>query len=160
MNKVVRIEESEIKNIIESVVNDILSKNAINEDFRDTAKSFASQYANRASEKAKQFGDAAKEKVKKGVDTVKSTIDRVKNADVKSAVRDAAHGVAQDVANDVRGTWNNAKQDSYAKDMRRAFEAFKDACRKFEETGGQLNHQFQSRIQGLENMLNAYAPHA
>ena len=70
----------------------------------------------------------------------------------------AAKQFGNAVKQDVQNTWQGAQRDGSMKDMQKAFNNFKMAVEKFVKNGGQLNPQMNSRISGIEKMLNSYQP--
>lgn len=100
--------------------------------------------------KQKQMGNAAGQKMKQGFNNV------------KQGVQNAANAVQQGYNNvkaDVQQTAQNARQDGSMKDMQKAFNNFKMAVQKFTQNGGKVNPQLNSRIKGIENMMNQYQSH-
>ena len=178
--KVIKLSENDLHQIVESVVSNIIAEGNMDEGLFDTIRSFGSQYGKRAAKKGEEMGAAASEKMRQGFNAAKnaasnavekgkqfgtSAVEKGKSLGAAASKKmrqgyDAAQGAVKNMSNDVKGTWNNAKQDGYAKDMRKAFEKFRMAAEKFQQSGGKLNGQFNSRIKGLENMLNAYVSHS
>lgn len=144
--KVIRLTEEDLRKIIEMAAKKI-NENSENEGFWDTMRSFGGQYKNRGTQKAQELGQAAGQKMHQGYNAVKQGAQRVGNA-----VKNAGNAVKQDVQN----TWTNAKRDSSMKDMQRAFNKFKEALMKYKNSGGQVNPQLNSRVSGIDKMLNGY----
>lgn len=127
-----RLTESELNQIIEESVRSIIAENMEDEGLWDTMKSFGGQYLQRGKEQAQKMGHNVGQKMK---------------------------GAYNTVANDVKNTYKNAQQDGQMKSMIKAFNDFKMAVEKFRANGGKVNNQLNSRIKGIENMMNAYQPH-
>lgn len=148
--KTIRLTEAELHQIIAKSVKNIIKENSTDEGMWDTMKSFAGQYGRRGMDKAKQMGSAAGQKMKQGYNNV------------KQGAKNAANTVQQGYNNvkaDVQQTAQNARQDSSMKDMQKAFNNFKMAVQKFTQNGGKINPQLNSRIKGIENMMNQYQSH-
>lgn len=169
--QLIRLTEEDLNQIIESTVHRIIAENSEDEGLWDSLKSFAGQYKNRGEQKAKEMGKAAGESIKNKYNATKDAAAQKYNA-VKdaanqkyNAVKDAAsqkYNAAKQFGNtvkqDVQNTWQGAQRDGSMKDMQKAFNNFKMAVEKFVKNGGQLNPQMNSRISGIEKMLNSYQP--
>lgn len=147
--QLIRLTEEDLSKIIESTVQRIITENAENEGLWDTVKSFAGQYKNRGNAMARQIGKNAGERMKQGFNATKNAA-----AQKYKAAKEFGNNVKQDVKN----TWQGAQRDSSMKDMQRAFNNFKMAVEKFVNNGGQINPQLNSRISGIDKMLNSYQP--
>jgi uncharacterized protein YukE len=134
--QVLRLTESELNRIIEESVYSIINEEMMNEGWWDTAKSFMGQYGKRGAQKTQELGNAVGSKMKQGYNAVKQGYNNVKT--------------------NVQQTAQNARRDSSMKDMSRAFEAFKAAVEKYRANGGQINNQLNSRIAGIDKMINGY----
>lgn len=151
--QLIRLTEEDLNQIIESTVHRIITENSEDEGLWDSLKSFAGQYKNRGEQKAKEMGKAAGESIKNKYNATKAAAAQKYNA-VKNAANQKYNAVKQDVQN----TWQGAQRDGSMKDMQKAFNNFKMAVEKFVKNGGQLNPQMNSRISGIEKMLNSYQP--
>lgn len=165
--QLIRLTEEDLNQIIESTVQRIITENSEDEGLWDSLKSFAGQYKNRGEQKAKEMGKAAGESIKNKYNATKDAAAQKYNA-VKNAANqkynaakqfgNAAKQFGNAVKQDVQNTWQGAQRDSSMKDMQKAFNNFKMAVEKFVKNGGQLNPQMNSRISGIEKMLNTYQP--
>lgn len=158
--QLIRLTEEDLNQIIESTVHRIITENSEDEGLWDSLKSFAGQYKNRGEQKAKEMGKAAGENIKNKYNATKAAAAQKYNA-VKNAASqkyNAAKQFGNAVKQDVQNTWQGAQRDGSMKDMQKAFNNFKMAVEKFVKNGGQLNPQMNSRISGIEKMLNSYQP--
>lgn len=147
--QLIRLTEEDLNQIIESTVHRIITENSEDEGLWNSLRSFAGQYKNRGEQKAKEMGKAAGERMRQGYNATKDAISQKYNA-----AKDFGKAVKQDV----KDTWQGAQRDGSMKDMQKAFNNFKMAVEKFVKNGGQINPQMNSRISGIEKMLNSYQP--
>lgn len=147
--QLIRLTEEDLNQIIESTVHRIITENSEDEGLWNSLRSFAGQYKNRGEQKAKEMGKAAGERMRQGYNATKDAISQKYNA-----AKDFGKAVKQDV----KDTWQGAQRDGSMKDMQKAFNNFKMAVEKFVKNGGQVNPQMNSRISGIEKMLNSYQP--
>lgn len=147
--QLIRLTEEDLNQIIESTVHRIITENSEDEGLWNSLRSFAGQYKNRGAKKAQELGRNAGERMRQGYNATKDAI-----AQKYNAAKDFGKAVKQDV----KDTWQGAQRDGSMKDMQQAFNNFKMAVEKFVKNGGQLNPQMNSRIIGIEKMLNSYQP--
>jgi phage-related protein len=182
--KIVRLTESELHQIINEAVSQIINENMEDEGFKDYLASLGRQGANKAQKIGQEVGERARGAYNNASNKVNGVVNNVKQSakdayntasqkvqqatqtvkqganDAYNAASDKVKGAVNNVVNGVKDMHNNAMQDSMVRNMDNSIADFENNLKSFLSHGGNFNNpQLNSRISGLKKMLDNYEQH-